>query len=525
MINDIKSSEFLKSLFDSKIKLNLGSDKYLNFDKTSVDIYSSYFKVLREFAWQDHPHYKSENIGRFNEPLQIGIFLDSFTLYYKKCFLTPHKHRELRFDYDHSTVIIEATFGDVVYDITMTLLQSMVFILLNDKGCMTIQEISYSLDVPLSNLTFIFNSLMTSKLVTKTKTSTNCDINAIMKINENWSYKDKTLSIVMLIDRIKEFFNKETKEKELKINEHNSTETFNQIKTILQNSSDELTIDAIKIELGKDYEEVDVLKYLDSLLASDVVTTQIYGEIVKYKLSVHFDSDFDSESESEESESEETEDKESEGEESEGEETEDKESEDKETEDKETEDKETEDKETEDKETEDKETEDKETEDKESEDKESEDKETEDKESEDKETEDKESEGEETEGEETEGEETEGEETEDKDKETEDKETEDKESEGEETEDKESEDKESDGEETEDKETEDKETEDKETEDKSILKSVKQTNIFFNDNSSEISYSDDDGCDSDNDDSDSYSDGNSDSDVHIEDKTVPVVKH
>ena len=264
MINDFQISIYLKNLFEKKIQLSIQNDKYKELDKSSVDIYSSFFKVLNKYTWKNSNCISDIlNINRLNEPLQISLLLDTFTAYYERCFTSIHKYRKLSYNYNTSTTVLEITL-DKVYDIKMTLLQATVYIYLNDNGKSSIEKISQSLNIEYLKLKYVINSLLKTKLI-------QCMIEGeshILYLNENWKYKDTQLSIVNSVNEIKKYLTNKEKAKE-----KSETELLHIKLTsdIIYNLKNPLTLDELKTKLNTTYDINSIYKCIEELLNSDTI--------------------------------------------------------------------------------------------------------------------------------------------------------------------------------------------------------------------------------------------------------------
>jgi len=264
MINDFKISIYLKDLFEKKIQLSIQNEKYSDLDKSSVDIYSSFFKILNKYTWQ-HSNCISDllEVNRLNEPLQISLLLDTFTAYYERCFTSIHKKRKLLYNYNTSTTVLEISL-DKVYDIKMTLLQATVYIYLNDNGKSSIEKISKSLNIEYLKLKYVINSLIKTKLIL-------CSIEDdchILYLNKNWKYKDTKLSIVNSVNEIKKYLINKEKEKKQTESELLNVKLTSEI---INNLKIPLSIDELKTKLDDEYDIKNIHKCIENLLKSDTI--------------------------------------------------------------------------------------------------------------------------------------------------------------------------------------------------------------------------------------------------------------
>jgi DNA-binding MarR family transcriptional regulator len=287
MVNDIKSSLYMKSLF-KKINIKFSSDKYKNTKISYNSLNNMYCKTLREFSWKDKSNFESDNIGRFNEPNELSILLDTYEMFYKK--FETHKYRKLKYNYDRSNVTLDVKFGCDRYSIHMTLLQAMVFMLLNENGKMTVQYISDSLKIPIKRLTYVYNSLIATKLINKEVLDEDCK-NIQLSVNTSWSYAESYASIAPLVDRVKKIFEEKEKEKE-KINMTNiASFIINKLKINKPLNVDEL------IE-HSNYTKDNILNCLNLLIDSNTISTVIHDNNIMYRLN-KIDSDLESDSDTE----------------------------------------------------------------------------------------------------------------------------------------------------------------------------------------------------------------------------------
>ena len=166
----------------------------------------------------------------------------------------------------------------------MSLLQSMIYVLLNNNGSMGIDEIANNLKIPIEKLSHVYNSLLVTKLINKEIVNGNNTMK--LSVNTSWSHTEKSLSIVHLVDKVKEMLEEKKKEQERMKVSNITVFIINALNTENPTSVDELVEQS-------DYDKNELLNCLDLLIKSKTIITIVDNETISYKLNM-IDSDLDS---------------------------------------------------------------------------------------------------------------------------------------------------------------------------------------------------------------------------------------
>jgi DNA-binding MarR family transcriptional regulator len=295
MISDVNSSKYMVELFNQLIRVQCSSERFASLDPDLVDFYSTKFYALREFAWKNSDTFKNSLIGRFSEPDQLHAIVYTWITYYSKCFTEPHKYRKLDVNYDVSTVSLDIPLGNVTYDIRMTLLQSMIYLALNDNGDMTVAQLSAKLEIPVKDLTYALNSLIATKLVNKTESSSKSDTSIVLSLNMKWKYKTQSVNIVPLVNQIKAKFVEMNAKKEASEKAHRTAAVTTALTEVFKSKNGQgFSIKDISSAMDNKYEPTELLSHLETMIKSGLVTTDMVEDNVVYKLADLDDSDLDS---------------------------------------------------------------------------------------------------------------------------------------------------------------------------------------------------------------------------------------
>lgn len=295
MISDVNSSKYMVELFNQLIRVQCSSERFASLDPDLVDFYSTKFYALREFAWKNSDTFKNSLIGRFSEPDQLHAIVYTWITYYSKCFTEPHKYRKLDVNYDVSTVSLDIPLGNVTYDIRMTLLQSMIYLALNDNGDMTVAQLSAKLEIPVKDLTYALNSLIATKLVNKTESSSKSDTSIVLSLNMKWKYKTQSVNIVPLVNQIKAKFVEMNAKKEATEKAHRAAAVTTALTEVFKSKNGSgFSIKDISSAMDNKYEPTELLSHLETMIKSGLVTTDMVDDNVVYKLADLDDSDLDS---------------------------------------------------------------------------------------------------------------------------------------------------------------------------------------------------------------------------------------
>ena len=177
------------------IKVELKSEKFKNYDVKKLRRDDCNFLVTRNYAWS----FKDND--QYNVPDEIGIYMTIFTAYFNDRFKGDKK---LTFLHNTSTGILKLKLGkDVIeeYHIQMTLAQIYVVLTIAKAGTISAKDISTSLNVHLSKLAPIFNSLIDADLICRGTGQRN-DPNILFSMHWNKSFPSKKLSLVPLVRKL-----------------------------------------------------------------------------------------------------------------------------------------------------------------------------------------------------------------------------------------------------------------------------------------------------------------------------------
>ncbi len=191
----IKIRDYLYDLEDSyynnenykKIKICLKSEKYQNLDVETLRREQYSFAIFK-YSFGD-------NISsKFKPSEKLEPYLDIYRSYYR----TRYPDRDVEFDINNSTIVIENKYKEKSYYIHMALVQYIVLdkIMGNPEG-LTITEISSQTDIPLTSLQDTINSLIKIKLIARTGGETIDKIKLIS--NEDFTYEKNKISISSMI--------------------------------------------------------------------------------------------------------------------------------------------------------------------------------------------------------------------------------------------------------------------------------------------------------------------------------------
>jgi len=200
-IEDIENSMKIKKMYDNVNVSNISTTKYLDVGITLDDLKRELinFNVLRANAWDinTNPH-------KINIMPQLGIYIELFTTVF--AFQYPNKN--LKWNFEIGNAIVEMNFNSIDYQFLVTTPQLLVLYMFNDKKmmnsedilcethkCISIKDIQGILGVPMNYLVTIINSLLKAKLFV-----TCCD-NARIRLNTDFSFKEKKINLSVLLDQ------------------------------------------------------------------------------------------------------------------------------------------------------------------------------------------------------------------------------------------------------------------------------------------------------------------------------------
>ncbi len=207
----IKIRDYLYDIEDSynanldyqRIKINLQSEKYRDFDLTSLKRDKHNFTILKYL-------FGEEKIADYDYKLSKNV--EPYFDIYRAFYTNRYPDRKISFDIIKSSITVELNY-DKTYYIHMSMVQYIILdmIMNNPKG-LTIGEIHKLTSIPIGNLKEPINSLLKIKLIGKTS-GTSIDTVKIIE-NPNFSYEKNKISIYSLVQTDKSDTKSENKPRE-----------------------------------------------------------------------------------------------------------------------------------------------------------------------------------------------------------------------------------------------------------------------------------------------------------------------
>lgn len=185
MINDVHSSKYISAF--PKIKIRIGSDKYKSIDMDSLDPSIVTVQLLRSTLWKDF-HVNTE----YNIPIEINAYQDIYKLLYKSFY----PRRIVKWNHKQSTGVIELNLNKREYLIQATMEQIYILMNFNDQAEWSAYDLSKTLNIGLSTLGEILNSLIMTGLVVHGDGELN-DPNIKFSLNNEFTHPHDKISIIV----------------------------------------------------------------------------------------------------------------------------------------------------------------------------------------------------------------------------------------------------------------------------------------------------------------------------------------
>lgn len=203
-INDVALSSDITHSIHNIGEVKFLAEKYAGIDTSKLNKNNCNYLLVRNYAWGDGI-FKNGYVDKLNHPQEISFYLDVLgkMMVHPDCSLAKEIYgRKLLVDYDNSTGIIDMVFGNKKYTFNATLGQIILLMVINNSGKISAKNLSEVIGAPLKNLSTIINSLMSTKLITRSSTAPN-DPEMIFYIKDDWSCDSDYIDLVKPLETIK----------------------------------------------------------------------------------------------------------------------------------------------------------------------------------------------------------------------------------------------------------------------------------------------------------------------------------
>jgi hypothetical protein len=273
-INDIMlSKKITKNI--NLINPEIESDKFISFKKQKYQID---YQIIGNNSWSG---LYSNNTDNCYDDIILPVCFDYNYAIINKV-LNNNDNTKISINYDKSIVIMNIEYPNCpkLFEIKMTLLQSIVFMTINNNNEITAIELEQTIGIHLVYLTPILNSLIKSKIIKRNKTTENNDINMKFIINSSFQSNAHKICLIKELESIKNISQNQTKLLNInnKIIEYfiqyqNIDMSYVDIKNYLTSQSIDCTIS-------------DIFKVINKLINSKIIKSSICftTNLIVYKM-------------------------------------------------------------------------------------------------------------------------------------------------------------------------------------------------------------------------------------------------
>ena len=290
-VQDMELSEFITTAIHDTRNVDF-SEKWIDLDKIKINNKICSYTLIRNYAWECSSY---ENMS-ITEPATIPIEIEYYISILKAMLLNQNgsfsqdfNNRNINVHYDVSTITLKLQFDDLYY-VKMTLLQSIVYMIINDNDGISATELEKIIKISLGDLSHIINSLISIRLINRDMSENN-DVNMKFSIVPDFNNINTNIDLVIGIEKFKNggFYEQCCDIEEAKIHE----DKIKLLHYFVANPTNIITLHELithsNDQLGK-IENNELMTLLQMLIDSNFISINGLG----YKYIEHNDNDDDS---------------------------------------------------------------------------------------------------------------------------------------------------------------------------------------------------------------------------------------